>query len=97
MRSAASSGRWWPRPPNPASAMELFGSNNYGKVGFRYLSRQFCIPSIARLTAQQKAPQRCQFLRNTLVACSASAACDHAVLTPFDVVHSGSNNYGMCC
>ena len=21
-----------PRPPNPASAMELFGSNNYGKV-----------------------------------------------------------------
>ena len=22
-----------PRPPNPASAMELFGSNNYGKVG----------------------------------------------------------------
>ena len=23
-----------PRPPNPASAMELFGSNNYGKVGY---------------------------------------------------------------
>lgn len=22
-----------PRPPVPASAMELFGSNNYGKVG----------------------------------------------------------------
>lgn len=21
-----------PRPPNPVSAMELFGSNNYGKV-----------------------------------------------------------------
>ena len=32
-----------PRPPNPASAMELFGSNNYGKVGFRYLSRQHCV------------------------------------------------------
>ena len=27
-----------PRPPNPAAAMELFGSNNYGKVGYLHIS-----------------------------------------------------------
>ena len=40
-----------PRPPNPASAMELFGSNNYGKVGF------FCVRCIPPF------PKKCQACR----------------------------------
>lgn len=45
-----------PRPPNPASAMELFGSNNYGKVRWEFHCFHALHPGTCAVTNSGRPP-----------------------------------------